>query len=318
MSIAAFTPSIWSARFERILDQNTVYAQRTNSNFEGEVRSYGDVVKIPFFATKSVTQHDYNEDASGTRTQVPEEVTGATLDLNIDVQKDWAVSVEDIEELQTKPNLMDQAMTRAGISQAQGIDDYLKSVYAGAAADIAADAARGTAASTEASRLVTIPLATTVEAADGAFGKAVIAALVATKRKMTEANLPLDGRWAMVNAAFVEGIERFVMENPSSGVYTPVTTESTLRNGFSGNLLGFDLFVTSNPQSVTIGSTANSGWRVYLGQGNEAVTMARQITTVERYRSHTAFADVVRGLVVYGAKLVHPDRIWLLEHKKAA
>ena len=318
MAIAAFTPSVWSARFEMILDANTVYAQRTNTNFEGEVRAYGDTVKIPFFATKDITQHTYNEDASGTRTATPEEVTGATIDLAIDQQKDWAVQVEDIEELQTRPAMMDQAMTRAGISQAKGVDEFLKSVYAGAAADIAEDATRGAAASTEASRLVTIPLATTVEAADGAFGKAAIAALVTIKRKMTEANLPLDGRWAMVNAAFIEGLERFIMENPSSGVYTPATTESTLRNGFSGNLLGFDLFVTSNPQSVTIGSTANSGWRVYIGQGNEAVTMARQITTVERYRSHTAFADVVRGLVVYGAKLVHPDRVYLLEHKKAA
>ena len=117
---------------------------------------------------------------------------------------------------------------------------------------------------------------------------------------MTEAYFPLEGRWIMVNAAFIEGIERWALDKgASSGVYTPATDQSVLVNGFSGNLLGFDLFQTSNPQSAQI-TAANDAWRCFVGQGNEAVTLARQINTIERYRSHQAFADVVRGLVVYG------------------
>ena len=119
MAIAAFTPSVWAARFESILDHNTVYAQRTNSNFEGEVSSYGDTVKIPFIGSTDVTVSAYNEDgtldASNNRTATPQEMNGGTLDLSINQQKQWALLVEDIEELQTKPNLMDAAMSRAGL-----------------------------------------------------------------------------------------------------------------------------------------------------------------------------------------------------------
>ena len=121
----------------------------------------------------------------------------------------------------------------------------------------------------------------------------------------------------MVNAAFVEGLERWALDKNSTGVYLPATSESVLRNGFAGTLVGYDLFVTSDPQSVRI-TANNDAWRVFIGQGNEAVTMARQINTIERYRSHQAFADVVRGLTVYGAKAVHPDRVFYLDHVKAA
>ena len=59
-------------------------------------------------------------------TATPQEVNGGTLDLSIDKQRQWALLVEDVEELQTRPNLMDAAMTRAGISAAKDMDSYLK------------------------------------------------------------------------------------------------------------------------------------------------------------------------------------------------
>ena len=320
MAIAALIPSIWAARFERILYRNTVYGLNTNVNFEGEVQAYGDTVKIPFFKDHTLTVTTYNEDgtldASNDRTATPQEVSGGTLDLAIDQQKQWSFLCEDIERVQSRPNLMDAAMMSAGKSAAFDIDNYLRSVYDGAAADVAADAARGVAASTLESRREQIPVATTVDADNGAFGAAFLKALTKLKNSMSVALLPEENRWLICHPDTIMGIELWALQKNSTGVFVPATSEETLRNGFMGNLLGFNLYCTTHTPSVKQ-TNADDSWRLFAGQGMEAVTFARQINTVESYRSHKAFADVVRGLTVYGAKLVHPDRVYMIEHKKA-
>ena len=82
-------------------------------------------------------------------------------------------------------------------------------------------------------------------------------------------------------------------------------------------MLGFDLAVSDNLPALTSGdfAAADAGVRLFAGQGNEAVTYASQIRKVESLRHPTAFADYVRGLYVYGAKLVHPDRVYMVQHK---
>ena len=321
MAIAAIIPSVWAARFERILARSNVYASRTNTNFEGEVRAYGDTVKIPFFGTRKLTVSDYNEDgtlnATTDRTSTPEEVNAGTLDLLIDKQKQWAFMVEDVERVQSRPDLMDAAMGAAGRTTAESVDDFLRGIFNGAASDVAADAARGVSASKAASRTLQ-DSTTAVDAANGGFGKAFLKLVAQLKNKMDKANLPQDSRWIIVHPDTIMGVELYFLENNVSGVYQPATSEETLRNGFAGRLLGFDLQVSNNAVPLTTSPfDTNSGYRLFAGQGNEAVTYAQQINTVESYRSHQAFADVVRGLSVYGAKLTHPDRIYMVEHRQA-
>ena len=159
-------------------------------------------------------------------------------------------------------------------------------------------------------------MATEVKAADGAFGNKFLEAVSDLKNAMAKANLPDEDRWLIVHPDTILGLERWALNKNSTGVFVPATSEGTLRNGFAGTLLGFSMQVTTHTPSVQQ-TAANDSWRLFAGQGNEAVTFARQINTVESYRSHQAFADVVRGLTVYGAKLVHPDRVYMVEHKKA-
>ena len=131
MAISAFIPTVWEARYERILDRTTVYGNRTNTNFEGSISGAGDTVKIPFFATKQITISNYDEDgtldASNDRTSQPEEVTGGTLDLSASTsRKQFAFLVEDVERVQSRPDLMDAAMQRAGVTSAQSVDTFLR------------------------------------------------------------------------------------------------------------------------------------------------------------------------------------------------
>ena len=166
-------------------------------------------------------------------------------------------------------------------------------------------------------RKVTIPVATTVEAASGAFGAKFLEALTVTKRKMSAENVPLNDRWLVMHPDTLEGIERWAIQKGADGVYIPSDSRNVLHNGFAGNLLGFRLKVTSSVPSIQI-SAANDGWRLFAGQGNEVVTYGSQIAKIETYRVERGFSDGVKGLYVYGGRNVLPTRLWAIEHVKAA
>ncbi|WP_428102588.1 hypothetical protein [Candidatus Rariloculus sp.] len=319
MALAAFTPTIWAARFLSFLDQANVYSIDTNRNYEGEIKAAGDTVKIPTF-TKAITIGTYDEDAAiGNRIDAPEEVAGNSQEMAIDQFRYFNFAVDDVEETQTKPNLMDAAMSRAGVGVSTTVDGYLEGIYDKAFDNTyteipgANNNARGTNIS---ARTVTIPVATTVDATGGAFGIKLLEALTVLKRKMSAADVPLSGRWLTVHPDTIEGLERWALTKGSTAVYTPSTTESVLTNGYAGNLLGFRLKVTSSVPSIEI-TAANDGWRLFAGQGNEAVTYGSQIAKVETYRPERSFSDAVKGLYVYGARNVLPTRLYAIEHKKA-
>ena len=320
MAISAFTPTIWAARFLSFLDQANVYSIDTNRNYEGEIQTAGDTVKIPTF-TKAITIGTYNEEAAiESRLDAPEEVTGETQDMVIDQQRYFNFAVDDVEETQTKPNLIDAAMGRAGVGVSNVLDSFLRGVYNQSFDKTyteipgANDAARLVNVN---ARKVTIPVATAIEADNGGFGVAFLKGLATLKRKMSAANIPVTGRWLAVHPDTIEGIERWALDKGSDGVYVPATSESVLANGFAGTLLGFRLKVTSATPSIQI-TAANDGWRLFAGQGNEAVTLGSQIAKVESYRPERSFSDAVKGLYVYGARNVLPTRLYAIEHKKAA
>ena len=79
--------------------------------------------------------------------------------------------------------------------------------------------------------------------------------------------------------------------------------------------MGFRLYVTQNLPSVgtgasTVGvSNQNSNYGVIVFGVNSAVATAEQINKTENIRSTDSFADQVRGLHLYGRKLLRPEGI---------
>ena len=293
MAIADFIPEIWSARFLTKLEATRVWGLQTNKNYEGELSSNGNTVNIPQTAT-SISVGDY---VAGTAiTAAPDQADGSTIPLLVDQQKFFRFIVDDIHEYQSAPSLMDDAMREAALQVAITQDNYLKGIYAAGHND---------------SRSVTV----TEDLSAAGTPTKLIEAFITTKAAMSNADVPTDGRWAVVNPRFIAQLEKHFLTNPADGVFTPTTADSTLTNGFSGNLLGYNLYVTSNSAVATLSNVVND--RIVLGQSNENVTMAEQIREVEATRPAEYFADMVKGLYVYGAKLVHPDRIWTITHKQA-
>ena len=320
MAIAALTPKIMSARFLSILDRVNVWSGFTNENYTGELTSAGSTVQIPTF-TKAITVSDYNEDgAIGSRLSAAEEVTGTSQELTVDLKKATHFLVEDIEEVQTKPQLMSTAIGRASVAVSNAVDNYLHGVF-NKSFDKGYTQIGG---SNEAARIANISartenvaVATVPTAASGAFGTALLPAVAKLKRKMALANIPEAGRWMVVHPDTILGLELYFMGNNATGVFTPVTDEATLRNGFAGNLLGFDLRVSTNVQSVQQ-SAAGDSWQLVAGQGNESVTMARQLVESEMYRPERHFADAYKSLYVAGARNVLPERLFRVVHAKSA
>ena len=293
MALSDFIPSVWSARFVDKLEAVRVWGELTNANYQGELASGGNVVKIPVSST-SITVGDY---VSGTPiTVAPDVANGTTIDLPVDQQKYFRFTVDDIQEFQSAPSLMDDAMRESASSVATVMDNYLKGIFSAGHAG-----ARNTAVDPA--------------LANDGFGEALIKAFIDMKADMGLANIPENDRWAVVNPRTIKGLERYFLTKPADGVYVPATADQVVRNGFAGTLLGFSLRVTTNTIEATVGGAAHD--RIMAGQGNLNVTMAEQMRELEVDRPSNSFSDLVKGLYVYGAKLVHTDRLYTIDHKQA-
>ena len=294
MAIADFIPQIWAARFLSKLRNNLVWGSVMNSNYEGEIRSAGDTVKIPSSST-NITVRDYTE---STDINDPEEANGTTQDLLIDKQKYFHFYVDDIHAVQSRPDLMDDAMREAAYQMANQMDnDYRTTVVGGY------NASRNVAVSSD--------------IAQDAFDIEVLKAFSMIGLMMDEINLPSAGRWAIVGPKLIKRLtDRFAISGNSSGIFVPATSEEALRNGFRGRLLGFELRATNKVDTVTIASKKHD--RYWFGSGTEANTRAMQIGEMEAYRPEKRFGDAVKGLNVYGSKQTLPARLFTLSMRTQA
>ena len=293
MALADFIPTIWSARFTSRLYPNWVYANLCNRNYEGEIAERGNKVTIPTAET-NITVGDYE---IGSDIAAAQQTDGGTQELIVDQQKYFHFIVEDITRVQSAPNVLDENMDIAARRIAGTVDGFLKGVFEGAF-----DASRAINSAT---------------AAD-ATGETILASFIAMRRLMTENHIPLMMRWAVIHPRILEKIENhFITQGgAAAGVFAPATADSVVRGGFSGNLLGFDLYVTTEvPLS---GAGAAQKYRCACGQGMLGVTFAEQITEIEAYRPERRFGDAIKGLYVYGAKAVEPKYVFYNEFDNPA
>ena len=297
MTTAAFIPEIWSARFTSRLRENLVWGSRVNRNYEGDIAGAGDTVKIPTPST-AITVRDY---VVGTDIEDAETTSGSTTDLVIDKQKYIHFLVDDVDRAQERPNIMDDAMGEGAFQLSKQVDTDIRAEF-----NTAFDATRRIAQQTA-----------HPDVTDATFGQQFIRNVSKLKRTMTDAHLPLEDRWLIVNPHVMEGLDNYFSTNNQAGVWVPATSESTLRNGFSGLLFGFALQVApAVPDGAQVGGKAT--YRLFAGQGNETVSHAEQLVETEAYRPEKRFADAIKGLMVYGTKAILPKRLYTLEVQKAA
>lgn len=275
MAITRFRPEIWSANLLVALRKALVFAGPgiVNRDYEGDIAEAGDTVRITSISDPTIGTYVPNS-----TTITPEELTDAQRTLVVDQAKYFAFKVDDVDARQARGNVIPEAISRAAYKLADVVDQYVAGLYTG---------------------VVSANALGTVAVTSGTPTDAYDKVLVPLKVKLDEANVPTADRYVVVPPWFhgrllLDG--RFIKLNESG-------TEEGLRNGMVGRAAGFDILVSNNCINVT-----GDDYIVQAGSPM-AISFAEQINKTEAYRPEGGFSDAVKGLALYGSKLVRPDCI---------
>jgi hypothetical protein len=280
VSLTRFRPEIWSANLLVALRASLVYGGPgiVNRDYEGEITQSGDTVRITSISRPTVGTY-----VPGSTSIHPEQIQDAQRTLVIDQAKYFAFEVDDVDARQAKGNVIPQAMNESAYALATIIDSYISSFYTGVQS-----------ANVLGSSGTPISIATASNPND-AYNKV----LVPLRTALTKANVPAEGRFVVVPPEFYGALlqdSRFIKVNESG-------SEMGLRNGMVGRAAGFDILESNTTPVPTTGVNA------IIAGTSDAITFAEQINKTEAYRPQDSFSDAVKGLALYGAKLVRPDAL---------
>lgn len=274
MSVATFVPEIWSAKLLLNFSRKLVYADLVSRDYEGDLSQAGDTVHINTLGDVTVAEY-----TAGTTSITPETLATTKQALTVDQAHYFAFEVDDVDKRQMAGNLVGEATKNAGYGFAKTVDEYIVDLYSGVDAG---------------NDLGTVAVTT---------GDLAYELLLDMRTACAEADIPDAGRWAVVPpwfAGLLLNNEKFV-KNEALGS----KSADALLNGHIGRAAGFDVY-ESNSNPLT--TTGTDDYLVWCGTPS-AIGLVTQINEVEALRSQTHFADVVRGLLLYGAKLLRSDGI---------
>lgn len=274
MSVATFVPEIWASRLLTELETNLVYGGAVNRDYEGEISAAGDTVHINAFTDPTIGDYVPNSTSIS-----PEILATADQTMVIDQHKYFAFYIDDVDKRQALGGLMESATGRAAYRLADTADQFVASHYTDADADNVLDGAVTTGA----------------EAYDE---------LVNLKVVLDEANVPTGGRWAII-PPWYHGL---LLRHDNFIHAEKAATDGGLRNGMVGRAVGFDILISNN---VPVTTGTPDEWHVLAGH-SMGITFAQQILSMEAYRPESSFSDAVKGLHVYGARVVRPEAIAVL------
>jgi N4-gp56 family major capsid protein len=293
MTVNNFIPSIWSAKLLANLRKDQVFTQGgvMNRDYTGEISGQGSVVKINGIGP--VTIRPYVKNAA---IVAPDTLTDAQTSLTIDQANYFNFEVDDIDVAQQTPKIMSGAMAQAAADLTDVAEIYLADMlYDGVPA--------GNKIGTDSDAGAIIPNATA--------GTTAFDYLVNLSQKLSEAKCPKAGRWVIIPPWFTS---QLVKDSRFNNVAASGSPEA-LRNGFVSRVAGFDVLESLNVPVVTAEGKDNSE---ILAGHSMAASFAEQIRKVEGYRPQDSFSDAVKGLHVFGAKVVRPTCLALLTARAVA
>ena len=280
MAFTNFIPEVWSARLLEHLDKVHVYAGLMNRDYEGDIRAYGDTVHIN--QVGDITISDY----TGSDISDPQELDSTMLDLVIDKAKYFNFQIKDVNNAQSNPKLVDAAMQRASYGMNDVIDQYLASLLL--------------AGVDEGNVLYGDTDAVTPTSAN-AYDYLVDLGVV-----LNEANVPMMGRWVVVPPWF----HGLLLKDPRFVGNGTGYIQAVLQGGLVGEAAGFQIHLSNN-----VPNTSSSKYKVIAGT-NAAGAFAEQLVELEAYRLEKNFSDAVKGLHVYGAKVIQPKALAVMTCNK--
>ena len=333
-----FSPVIYSKQVQLAFRKSTVVGSITNSDYFGEISAMGDTVRI--IKEPEITVKEYARGAQIT----PQDLDDEDFTLVVDKANYFAFKMDDIEEAHSHVNFSQLASDRAAYRLADQYDQeclgYL-SGFAQSALSAVASAANSTVSGSKAvSTAGSDELLTSMKLRKDSFGNITTSSagdhsipiaprLGGATAQATATATPLlviarmgrlldtqfvdtQGRWLVLHPTFVE-----VLKDEDSRLLNSDFGESGgLRAGLAiGKIHGFDVYMSNNLPAVGTGpgtsgsANQNSNYGVIVAGHSSAIATAEQINKTETYRDPDSFADIVRGMHLYGRKILRPEAI---------
>jgi hypothetical protein len=267
-----FVPQIWATKVERTLHDNLVAKKICSREYEGEIKKAGDTVHFNGLSKPTINNY------TGTITY--ETLNDSQVNLIVDQQNYFAFKVGDIQKAQANVDLKGSQAEEAAFGLSEVADDYVMGLYTGAHADNVVTGAAG------ATIVVTVAN--------------VLSNMAKIAQKLKEKNVPEKDMFCVIPPWLQ-------LKLKLAGVKFSINEGLNGTGGMAWtNELGFDVFVTN--QVKNDGTIAVPKSHILAGSYN-AIVYADQILDTEDIRLESSFDTAVRGLHVYGAKVVRPERL---------
>ncbi len=265
MAIKNFIPTVWSEALYEELQKNYVGVKLCSREFEGDIKTQGDRVKINGLGPVTVFNYTKN-----TNMPEPEVLSDNTRMLVIDQAKGFNFCIDSIDDVQSSPKLIQSAMKRAADALSDEADKYIYTLYDDNVPTV----------------LYENPQAATV-----------VQSLSQLRRKLMENNVPNSAKISLEVPPVVEQLLLI------SNLLTDTNNSNALAKGYIGKILGFDIYVTNN---ITYNE---SGFYRCIARTDRAIAFAEQINSIKPYEPELRNGTAVKGLHLYGAKIVYPTEM---------
>ncbi len=274
MSVQNFIPTIWSETLKKSLNEKYVAVANCSHEYEGEIQKKGSRVKILNVGNITVSDYTPNSNMSS-----PETLDSATMDLLIDRAKYFNFQLDDVDRAQAIPGLMEAAMKNAADALAKEADRYVYSLWAFSDNTVCCDTVNNQNAN-------------------------ILNAFLEARTKL------MKGGVTDVNDIVFEITPKVAEELLKKEILLSSDSGDLIENGCIGKVAGCKVFVSNNIE-VEEGNAAIHHY--CLARSRRAVAFAEQISEIEAYRPEMRFADAVKGLHLYGARIVYPDEFCVLD-----
>ena len=301
-----FAPEIFSQKVLKFFRRASVVEDITNTDYAGEIENFGDTVRIIKEPTVTVSSYTRGSVVNA------QDLADDQITMVVDNANAFAFKIDDIEERHSHVNFEALATSSGAFALKRKYDaNVLQAISDGAGLAGADDASLSGGLTTTNSALGTASAPINVETDDAGINLMLLMA-----RTLDDQSVPEENRWFVAPPIFYE--KMFQAGNKIAEVQVTGDASSPLRNGLAipGTLAGFRCYKstalnsTAGTDQVTLtGVATDASENVILAGHMSSTSTASHIAKTEVVRSTESFSDVIRGLHVFGRKVLRPEAV---------
>ena len=299
-----FAPEIFSQKVLKFFRRASVVEDITNTDYAGEIENFGDTVRIIKEPTVTVSAYTRGSVVNA------QDLADDQITMVVDNANAFAFKIDDIEERHSHVNFEALATSSGAFALKRKYDaNVLQAMSDGAGIAGADDASLSGGLTTTNSALGTASAPINVETDDAGINLMLLMA-----RSLDDQSVPEENRWFVAPPIFYE--KMFQAGNKMAEVQVTGDGTSPLRNGLAvpGTLAGFRCYKstalnsTAGTDQVTLSGVAtDASENIILAGHMSSTSTASHIAKTEVVRSTESFSDVIRGLHVFGRKVLRPE-----------